>query len=157
MSARLILSAFAAAAALATAATGQAQSPDLAAYDAARASSPVDKLVLCDAIAFLSTRPDVANARVILARRDAEPFERLLPPDFIGGGRFYSQTAERLYWRLRSQKQASLDQVSAAQNRLARPMVRAFGRGGYLPNAFTRPQMAYCNGFARANGVRGGF
>jgi hypothetical protein len=155
---KLTLIALAAAAALTTAGAGHSQpvSADLAAYDPTQAKSPADTLVLCDAIAFLSTRPDVTNANVILARRLSGPYERLLPPDFLVGGRFYSETAERMFWRLRRDG-LTRDQVSDAQERLARPMVRQFGRGSYLPMTFARTQNGWCNTWAREYGVRGGF
>ncbi|HEX8233300.1 MAG TPA: hypothetical protein VF559_08150 [Caulobacteraceae bacterium] len=157
MSLRLIFRALAASAALAVAAVGQAQAEDLAALDATQASSPAETLVLCDATAFLSTRPDL-NANVILARRTGRPFERLLPPDFLVGGRFYSETAERLYWTLRREGQVTRDQAAEAQDRLVRPVVRSYyGRTAYLPISFSRDQMKYCHDFARQHGVRGGF
>lgn len=157
MSLRLISSALAASAALAVAAPGQTQTETYAALDVRQAASPAEELVLCDALAFLSTRPDL-NANVILARRTGRPFERLLPPDFIVGGRFYSEASERLYWVLNRNGQATRDQVAEAQERLVRPVVRTYyNRTAYLPIGFSREQMKVCYAFARQQGVRGGF
>ncbi len=156
MSLRLVSSALAASAALGAAA-GQAQTETYAAPDVRQAASPAEELVLCDAVAFLSTRPDL-NANVILARRTGRPFERLLPPDFLVGGRFYSEASERLYWALNRNGQATRDQVAGAQERLVRPVVRTYyNRTAYLPISFSREQMKVCYDFARQQGVRGGF
>ncbi len=146
-------SAIAAAALLASAGAAQAV-PDLSAFDASRARSPAERLVLCDTTAFLATRPNL-NANRIYARRDGRPWQLMLGPRFVQGGQIYSERYDRMYWKLKRAGQIDQDQLLAAQDGPGRALVESYRDGGYLPMAFARTQSQFCSAWTREAGVRG--
>jgi len=130
---------------------------DLTSYDIASAPTWAEKLVLCDTTAFLAGRPDL-NANIIFVRRDdARRFDMLLPPTFVGGGQWYSDGYERLYWRLRHEDKITSKQLLAAQNQISRDFVEAYRRGhsayGGRGRRFLEAQDKTCKAMARAEGV----
>jgi hypothetical protein len=134
------------------AASAQAPAADLSAFDASRASTPAEKLVLCDTTAFLRTRPDL-NSQRMFARRDGQPFQLLIGPYFVQGGVLYSQRYDRLLQRLQHAGQLNHGQVAEVQATLGRRMIQAYGHGNWLPNRWAGQQQTYCTAFARQNGV----
>jgi hypothetical protein len=143
-----------AALAFAGASAAQAANYDVSQYDAAKAANPAERLVLCDTIAFLATRPDL-NANRIYARRDDRPFQLMLGPYYVQGGFLYSERYDRLFWKLRREKQIDRGQVAVIQGSTGRALVDAYRDGGYLPMAFTSAQAKYCQGWSKENGVLG--
>lgn len=126
-------------------------------FDTQMATNAAERLALCDAASFLNSRPDL-NANRILVRRDSGAFyDWLLPPDFLVGGRFYTETADRLYLKIRRRGEVDRNMIAEAQDRLVRPIIRAQGRMGRVPYRAWREQLRDCNEFARAEGVRGVF
>jgi hypothetical protein len=143
-----------AALAFAGASAARAASYDVSAFDAAAAHTPAERLVLCDTTAFLATRPNL-NANRMYARRDGRPFQLMIGPYFVQGGFLYSERYDRLFWKLRREKQISKDEVAAVQGAQGRALVDAYRDGGYLPMAFTNAQARFCNGWSRDNGIAG--
>lgn len=143
-----------AAMALAGASAAQAANYDVSQYDAAAARSPAERLVLCDTTAFLATRPDL-NANRMYARREGRPFQLMLGPYYVQGGFLYSERYDRLFWKLRREKQIDKNEVARIQDTQGRSMIDAYRDGGYLPMAFANAQAKYCNGWSRENGVVG--
>jgi len=147
-----------AAAAVAAATTGAAQAGTaLTSYDVAVAPTWAEKLALCDTTAFLASGPDL-NANIIFVRRDdARQFDMLLPPTFVGGGQWYRDGYERLYWRLRHDNKVTSKELQAAQNKIARDFVEAYRRGngahGAVQQRFLHAQDKACREMARAEGV----
>jgi hypothetical protein len=150
----LLKTAAVAALAVAGASTAQAANYDVSAYDAAAARSPAERLVLCDTTAFLATRPDL-NANRMYARREGMPFQLMLGPYYVQGGFLYSERYDRLFWKLRREKQIDKDEVAAVQGDKGRAMIDDYRDGGYLPMAFANAQAKFCNQWSRDNGVVG--
>ena len=151
--ANLIKSAVVAAALLAVAGSAQAY-PDLSVFDASQARSPAERLVLCDTIAFLSTRPNL-DANRIYARRDGRPWQLMIGPRFVQGGQIYSERYDRMYWKLRRTGEIDQNQLIDAQDGPGRGLVETYRDSGYLPMAFAREQSNFCSAWTREAGVRG--
>jgi len=149
----LLKSTLAAAALLASAGATQAY-PDLSAFDAARAATPAERLVLCDTIAFLATRPNL-DANRIYARRDSRPWQLMIGPRFVQGGQIYSERYDRMYWKLKRTKEIDQNQLIAAQDGPGRALVETYRDSGYLPMGFAREQSNFCTGWTREAGIRG--
>ena len=143
-----------AALAFAGASAAHAANYDLSAYDAAAARTPAERLVLCDTTAFLASRPDL-NANRMYARREGRPFQLMIGPYFVQGGFLYSERYDRLFWKLRREKQISKDEVAAVQASQGRALIEAYRNGGYLPMAFANAQAKFCTGWSRDNGILG--
>ena len=145
----------AAGAALALAGSAQAQAPtDLSAFDIRSAGGWAERLVLCDYTAFLSNAPDL-NANRMWVRRDDGHSELMLPPDFVGGGQWYKEGYQRLYFKLQRHGQISSRQVSAAQNGIGRDFVETYRRQHVWRQAdlrFLRQQDSACRAMARQEG-----
>lgn len=141
-------------AAAAFAAFGAAQAqPAIPSFDLETAQSWAEKLAICDTTAFLATRPDL-NANRIWVRRDDGHRDLLLPPTFVGAGRWYNDDYQRLYFRLRRQNQVTSAQMFEAQKTLATDFVEAYRDNWTNSHArFLRRQDAACRAMARANGV----
>jgi hypothetical protein len=146
------LLACAAFAASAVTASAQAPDPALSSYLAATAPGPLEKLVLCDATAFLATGPDL-DADLVIARRDGRPHERLLPPYFVTNGFLYKQGYDRLFDKLRRQKEATREQLAQAQGTLGKDLIDYYRQRRSLPPSFVREQLAFCQTFAKSYGV----
>ncbi len=127
---------------------------NLSAFDVRSADSWAEKLVLCDVTAFLAQKPDL-NANRMWVRRDDGHRELLLPPDFVGGGAWYKEGYERLYWRLKRQKQVDSHQLRQAQDTLAHDFVQAYRRdpAGMAYSRTLRDQDTFCRRMARSEGV----
>ena len=149
----LLKSAIAAVALLGAAGSAQAY-PDLSAFDASRAATPAERLVLCDTTAFLATRPNL-DANRIYTRRDSRPWQLMIGPRFVQGGQIYSERYDRMYWKLRRAGELTQDDVIAAQDGPGRALVETYRDSGYLPMAFAREQSNFCSGWTREAGVRG--
>ena len=149
----LLKSSLAAAVLLGAAGAAQAY-PDLSAFDASRAATPAERLVLCDTTAFLATRPNL-DANRIYARRDSKPWQLMIGPRFVQGGQIYSERYDRMYWKLRRQNQIDQNQLLAAQDGPGRALVETYRDSGYLPMGFAREQSNFCSGWTREAGVRG--
>ena len=149
----LLKSTLAAAALLGVAGAAQAY-PDLTPFDASRAATPAERLVLCDTTAFLATRPHL-EANRIYARRDSRPWQLMIGPRFVQGGQIYSERYDRMYWKLKRDNQIDQNQLIAAQDGLGRGLVETYRDSGYLPMAFAREQSQFCSGWTREAGVRG--
>lgn len=141
----------AAGAALGCAGLAQAAAPaDLEAYSAGAAGSWADWLVLCDTTAFLASRPDL-NATRIWVRREDGHADLLLPPDFVGAGRWYKEDYERLFYRLKRSHKVDPAAVARARGGLAHDFIAAYRRAGPTQAAarFLERQDASCRQTAR--------
>ncbi len=142
----------AAAAVVALAGAVQAEPRPVSSFNARSAESLADRLVLCDVTAFLSGRPDL-NANVIWVRRDDGHNDMLLPPDFVGAGRWYKEGYERLFWRLRRDHKVDASQIASAQNTLGRDFVEAYRHDNAGSGSrFLQAQDSYCRSMARDEG-----
>ena len=125
-------------------------------FDVRNARSWAEKLVLCDVTAFLATRPDL-NANRMWVRRDDGHNDLLLPPDFVGAGRWYKEGYEQLYWNLKRRNQVSSDELRQTQASLGRRFVEAYRTSGYNgpgeAMGFLDKQDGYCRSMARHEGV----
>ena len=148
-------STLAAAAAVASiAGIAHARAPDLSRFDVRYAHNWAERLVLCDETAFLATRPDF-NANRMWVPRDDGHRDLLLPPDFVGGGEWYKEGYQRLYWRLKRQGKVDSDGLHDAQTSLGRQFVETYRRSGdygWDDRGFLRDQDVYCRAMARENG-----
>ncbi len=124
-----------------------------AAFDVRGTDSWADRLVLCDTTAFLAGHPDLMADRMWV-RRDDGRSDLLLPPDFVGGGQWYKEGYERLYFRLQHEHKISYRELIDAQTTVGRRFVEAYRRmgPGYRDERFLRAQDAYCRSMARAQG-----
>lgn len=125
--------------------------------DFPQARTPAEQLAICDATAFLASRPDLNANRILVRRHNGAFYDYLLPPDFLVGGQFYTETADRVFFRLRGRGEADRNAVADAQERLVRPIIRAQGRAGHVPYRAWRVQLQECNAFAQSQGIRGAF
>jgi hypothetical protein len=128
---------------------------DLSQFDVRNARTWAERLVLCDTTAFLATHPDL-DANRMFVRRDDGRRDLMLPPDFVGGGRWYKEGYEQLYWRLRRQRQITSDELYRVQDNLGRPFVRMFRDShryyGLEASRFLDRQDTYCRRMARQEG-----
>ena len=136
-----------------------ADAPSLAQFDVKSAGSWAEKLVLCDTTAFLASRPDF-NANRMWVHRDDGRQDLLLPPNFVGAGRWYKEGYEQLYWRLRRDNQVTSQELMSVQNGVGRSFVETYRRNnGYngatfgVDQRFLDRQDAYCRSMARKEGV----
>ncbi len=131
----------------------QASPVDNSQFDVRGARSWAERLVLCDDTAFLASRPDF-NADRMWVRRDDGHRDLLLPPDFVGGGQWYMEGYQRLYFRLKQRHMVDSAAVDRAQNTVGRAFIEAYRRAGYARSGegFLRGQDSYCRSMARANG-----
>jgi hypothetical protein len=128
--------------------------PDSSRFDVRNAHNWAERLVLCDSTAFLATRPDF-NANRMWVRRDDGHRDLLLPPDFVGAGRWYKEGYQRLYWRLRRRGEVDDASLTAAADQLGRPFIESYRRaGGYnwQGDDFLRGQDVFCRATARQQG-----
>ena len=139
----------AALAALAAAAPAVAQpvSPITPAFDASRAGSVAESLVLCDLAAYLGSNPN-QDATRIYVRRDNHWFEPLIPPYVSWGGNWYDEDLERAYRRYRTAGVVTPQQIYAAQDAYTRPMTRAFERASLRERRFLQEQSRFCESLA---------
>ena len=139
----------AAAAALSSAASvATAQPVDWSAYDASRAQTVADQLVLCDLSAYLATSPD-QDANRIYVQRDDRRFDPLIPPYVSAGGQWYDEDLERAYRRYRSKGLISFDQLVQSQDRYVRDMTRVFEDASVREQRFLEGQRTFCRDLAR--------
>lgn len=159
---KMIVPAIAVGLALASAASAQPGAPQpraggvYAEFDVRGAGSWTQRLVLCDTTAFLASQPNL-NADRMWVRRDDRPPQLLLPPYFVGAGRWYKEGYERLFWRLRRQHQVSADELYRTQDTIGRRFVDAYRRanpytGGGVDLRFLDAQDRYCRTTARGEG-----
>jgi hypothetical protein len=141
-------------AAVLAAGSARAAPPDLSRFDVRNVHTWAERLVLCDATAFLATRPDF-NANRIWVRREDGHRDLLLPPDFIGAGRWYAEGYERLYRKLEHEGKVDEASLQTAEDSLGLPLVRAYRVSGYgwVGMSFLRDQDTFCRAMARRNGV----
>jgi len=136
---------------------GQPQSsPRFSEFDVRNARTWAEKLVLCDVTAFLASKPDL-NANRMWVRRDDGHNDLLLPPDFVGAGRWYKEGYEQLYWNLKRQKQVSSEEIRQSQGGIGRRFIEAYRSSGYNGPGqdfrFLDRQDGYCRSMARQEGV----
>jgi hypothetical protein len=143
----------AAVAGLAGAAQAAQSSAPVARFDVRTAQGWAEKLVLCDVTAFLATDPDF-NANRMWVIRDDGRRDLLLPPDFVGAGRWYKDGYQRLYFRLKRQGKIRERALLDAQNTVGHDFVEAYRRAGRGNGdaGFFRAQDSYCRAMARAEG-----
>jgi len=125
-------------------------------FDVRNARGWAERLVICDTTAFLASRPDI-NADRIWVRRDDGRRDLLLPPYFVGAGHWYKQGYERLFWRLRREREVSSADVYRAQDAVGRRFVQTYrdanGRYGVgIDIRFLEAQDRYCRQMARSEG-----
>jgi hypothetical protein len=127
-------------------------------FDVRNARTWAERLVICDTTAFLATHPNLDASRM-WARRDDGRRDLLLPPYFIGAGRWYKQGYEQLYWRLRRERQVTRDEIYRAQDTIGRRFVDiyrrsngSYGGGGGPESRFLDRQDAYCRAMASQQG-----
>ncbi len=141
----------AAGAAVVLSGAARAEPGALSSFDAQSADGWANKLVLCDVTAFLAGKPDL-NANLMFVRRDDGRNDLMLPPDFVGGGQWYKEGYEHLYWRLKREQKVDEAQVRNAQNTLGHDFVEAYRRNTNADPAFLRHQDSYCRSMARGEG-----
>jgi hypothetical protein len=127
------------------------------AFDVRGARTWAERLVLCDTAAFLASRPNLDADRMWVRREGRRP-DLLLPPYFIGAGRWYKEGYQRLFWQMRRQRLVTDAEVYRAQDNLARRYVDAYrrinpyGGGGSVGSRFLDEQDRYCRRMARDQG-----
>lgn len=138
-------------AALCAAAPALAQAPDLSRYDAARAGTVAEQLVICDLAEYLGTNPDLDASRIYVRRDSGFRFEPAIPR-FVGrGGFWYDEDLERAYRKYRAAGVVSTDQISQAQDVYSEEMTELFDRrhGGLRLQRFLTRQSDFCTALAR--------
>jgi hypothetical protein len=127
-----------------------------AGFDVRNARNWTERLVLCDTTAFLASRPNL-NADRMWVRRDDGRRDLLLPPYFLGGGRWYKEGYQRLFWRLQRRHQASDTELFRVESTIGRRFIDAYRdanpyTGGVVQSGFLDAQDRYCRNMARAEG-----
>jgi hypothetical protein len=125
-------------------------------FDVRYARGPAEQLVLCDTTAFLASEPNLNADRMLVRREDRRP-DLLLPPYFLGPGRWYKEGYQRLAWRLQRRQLATSDEIYRLQNTLGRRFIDAYRRanpyiGGTAELGFLRRQDGECRRWARSQG-----
>jgi hypothetical protein len=125
-------------------------------FDVRNARNWTERLVLCDVTAFLVSRPNL-NADRMWVRRDDGRRDVLLPPYFLGAGRWYKEGYQRLFWRLKRGRQASDAELLHAESAIGRRFIDAYRdanpyTGGMVQSGFLDAQDRYCRNMARAEG-----
>ncbi len=139
---------------LAWSAQAQPAPEPLAAFDVHQARGWADRLVLCDYTAFLAGQPDLSANRMWV-RRDDGHSDLLLPPEFVGGGQWYKEGYQRLYFKLLRRGELTHAQLRQAQDSVGRDLIESYRRhrpglaGG---SRFLARQDHYCRDMAREQG-----
>jgi hypothetical protein len=139
-------------AALFAAAPTLAQGPDLGRYDAARAPTVAEQLVICDLAEYLGSNPDLNATRIYVRRDDGFRFEPAIPPYVSRGGFWYDEDLERAYRRYRAAGVVTRDQIHQAQDVYSREMTDLFGRrhgGGLRLQRFLQAQSGFCDSLSK--------
>ena len=126
------------------------------AFDVRNARTWAERLVLCDTTAFLAGEPNL-NADRMWVRREGRRPELLLPPYFVGPGRWYREGYQRLFWRLRARGLVTDPEVYRAQDTLLRRFVDTYRRinpyaGGAVDSGFLQAQDRDCRRMGRDQG-----
>ncbi len=149
---KALLVAAGAVAVLAGAVQAQPSERDITSFDVRNAGGWADRLALCDATAFLATKPDF-NAQRIWVRRDDGHADVLLPPNFVGGGWWYKEGYERLYWRMLKDKKVDSASMHQAQDTVSREFIRSYrSSANNQDRRFLDDQDTYCRAMAREQG-----
>lgn len=131
----------------ASASTAQARLPSL------EGKSVAEQMVICDTTLFLNTQPNFNANRMFAQRRSTLPDpELLLPPYFIGPDRWYDEDLDIASDRLRARGQLDYDELNAAFDTYAEPVLRTYvGRSRVMniPRVELSRQARACSRFAR--------
>ena len=140
------------AASAAFAAPAFAQSSEFAAYDATRATSLAERLVLCDLADQLSNgAPNRDATRTYVREEGTGRFELALPPDFTRPSGWYDYDIERAYDRFRRADQVRSDEVEAARERFRTPLRGRLNPISVGERRFFRSQARFCGELVRAS------
>ncbi|HEX8570046.1 MAG TPA: hypothetical protein VF699_09010 [Caulobacteraceae bacterium] len=149
-----LLKTMAAAAALLTVAPAAVAQPygrvDLARYDATRARSLSEQLVLCDLAAYFGTGPNLSAHRVYL-NRDKTWFEPTFPLAITRGSTWYDEDLEDAYRRHRAAGRVSGEEIYELRRQYGSEMERAFQRTSLNERQFFQRQSRFCRDLARAS------
>jgi hypothetical protein len=146
------IAAFTLALAAVTSAPAVAQTNDFAEYDATRASSVAERLVLCDIADQLSNGAPNRDADRAFVREDGgNRLELALPPDFTRPSGWYDYNIERAYDRYRRAGQVDSAAVFAARERFRTPLRSRFHQISIGERRFFQSQSRFCADFVRAS------
>ena len=139
-------------AALCAAVPAMAQTPDLSRYDASRAGSVAEQLVICDLAEYLGSNPDLDATRIYVRRDNGFRFEPAIPPYVSRAGFWYDEDLETAYRKYRAAGVVTPDQIRQAQEVYSEEMTDLFGRrynSGLRMQRFLQHQSGFCDTLAR--------
>lgn len=138
-----------------SAAPAVAQSNDFVAYDATRASTVAERLVLCDLADQLSNgAPNRDAQRAFVRVEQTDQFELALPPDFTRPSGWYDYDIERAYHRLRRADLVQSAEVEAARERYRAPLRGRLNPLSVSEKRFFRSQANFCRDLVRSSRSR---
>ena len=121
---------------------------DLARYDAARATTLGEQLVLCDLASYFATRPDL-DAHRIYIRRDNYRYDPAFPQAITRGGIWHDEDLERAYLRHRRAGRVSGMENQHVRGQLGPEMERSFRVMGVREQRFFQDQDRFCRNLVR--------
>jgi hypothetical protein len=129
-----------------------AETNDFAQYDATRAQSVAERLVLCDIADQLSNGAPNRDAHRAYVREDGGGrLELALPPDFTRPSGWYDYNIERAYDRYRRAGQVRSTEVLDARERFRTPLRSRFHQISIGERRFFQSQSRFCADFVRAS------
>ena len=135
-----------------SAAPALAQTNDFAAYDATRAGSVAERLVLCDIADQLSNgAPSRDSFRAYVREEGSNRLELALPPDFTRPSGWYDYDVERAYDRYRRAGQVNSAEVHAARDRSRTPLRSRYHQLSIGERRFFQSQSRFCGEVVRAS------
>lgn len=138
--------------AAATAAPAVAQVNDFAAYDASRASTVAERLVLCDLADQLSNgAPNRDALRSYVREEGTGRLELALPPDFTRPSGWYDYDIERAYDRYRRANLVRREEVHDARERFRTPLRGRHDQLSVSERRFFQSQARFCGEVVRAS------
>ncbi len=142
-------------AAPAAAQTAGASANDFTEYDATRAETVAERLVLCDIADQLSNgAPNRDAIRAFVRAEGSDRLELALPPDFTRPSGWYDYDLERAYDRYRRAGRVRSAEVDAARDRYRTPLRSRFHQLSIGERRFFQSQSRFCGGVVRASRER---
>ena len=122
--------------------------PDLGRFDATRAQTLGQQLVLCDLASYFGTGPNL-DAHRVYVKRDTNWFDPMPPQAITRGVHWHDYDLERAFLRHRAAGRVSAQEVDALRGQYGAEMERVFQRTTVGERRFFQRQARFCRELVR--------